>query len=30
MDDEDGPLDLEVETINYVPTLPSLGVIWRF
>jgi outer membrane receptor protein involved in Fe transport len=30
MDDEDGPLDLEVETINYLPTLPSLGVIWRF
>jgi outer membrane receptor protein involved in Fe transport len=30
MDDEDGPLDLEVETINYIPTLPSLGVIWRF
>jgi outer membrane receptor protein involved in Fe transport len=30
MDDEDGPLQLEVETIDSLPTLPSLGVTWRF
>ena len=30
VDDEDGPLDLEVESTNYLPALPSLGVIWRF
>lgn len=28
--DEDAPLGLEVETTNYLPTFPSLGVIWRF
>jgi hypothetical protein len=30
MDDEDGPLHLEVETIDSLPTLPSLGFTWRF
>ena len=28
--DEDAPLGLEVETTNYLPAFPSLGVIWRF
>jgi len=29
-DDEDGEPILEVEPVNYLPALPSLGVIWRF
>jgi len=28
--DEDGEFDLETETNNYLPAIPSIGVIWRF
>ncbi len=28
--DEEGEFGLEVETTNYLPAFPSLGVIWRF
>jgi hypothetical protein len=29
-DDENGESILEVEPVNYLPALPSLGVVWRF
>jgi hypothetical protein len=28
--DEEGEFDLETETNNYLPAIPSIGVIWRF
>ena len=29
-EDEDGELILDTETNNYLPAIPSIGVIWRF